>query len=181
MDKTLFTIYKIPFLISLTLAVALLAVGTVGKPFDMAMVIIGSLLGMFALDAEYFLNAYVLETKSEFSRTLINFLKHSDWTNALKHVYYHKDESRENSLNSALFQVILAAMSIFVAFSGAALFAKALILSVFAQSIYVLLEYYFKGRSDDWFWVMANKPTKTSVQLYIVVLFVILSFCLYIF
>jgi len=181
MDKSLFSIYKLPFFISVTLAIIMLALGGVGQPIQMASVIVAAFLGMFVLDFEYVLNAYFLDTQSDFSKTLVGFVKHSDWNNALKYIYFHKDETKENSLNSALFQMVLAFMSIFVVYATTSIFAKALILTVFAQSIYVLLEYYFKDRTDDWFWTLKVKPSKQGVHTYTFVLLLILSYCLYIF
>lgn len=181
MNKSVLAIYKIPLLISLTLVIAMLALGGIRKPLDIAEIAVAGFLGMFVLDMEYFLNAYFLEPNSDFSKTLVSFVKHSDWNNAFKYIYYHKDETQQNSLNSALFQMVLAFMSLFVLYTTAAFFAKAIILVVFAQSIYVLFEYYFKDRTDDWFWALNTKPTKKGVQMYIFVLLLILSYCLYVF
>lgn len=181
MQKSLISIYKIPFLISLALTIAMLALGGIGQPMDMAAIIVAAFLGMFVLDFEYILNAYFLDTQTDFSKTLVGFIKHSDWSNALRYIFFHKDETKENSLNSALFQMVLAFMSIFVIYSTTSYFAKALIVSVFGQSIYVLLEFYFKDRTDDWFWALKVKPNKQGVHIYTFVLLLILSFCLYIF
>jgi hypothetical protein len=181
MDKSIFAIYKVPFLISLSMTIAILALTGIGQPIEMASVIVAGFLAMFVLDAEYVLNAYFLDTETDFSKTLVGFIKHSDWKNALKYIYYHKDETTENSLNSALFQMVIACMSIFVIYATTSIFAKALVLVVFAQSIYVLIEYYFKDRTDDWFWALKAKPSKQNVRTYTFVLLLILSYCLYIF
>lgn len=179
MSKSVLAIYKIPLLISIVLIVVMLAMGPVRNTFDITAIIVGVLLGMAVLDMEYVLNAYFLDTKTDFSKTLVGFIRHSDWGNALRYIYYNRDESKENSLNSALFQMVLALLGIFVVYSTRSYFAKALVLSVFTHSIYVLFEYYFKDRTDDWFWVLKNKPSKRGVQSYIFVMLLILSFCLY--
>jgi hypothetical protein len=179
MSKSLISIYKLPIMISVVLTIVMLAMGPVRTTYDITAVIVGVFLGTLVLDMEYVLNAYFLDTNSDFSKTLVGFIRHSDWSNALRHIYYHRDESRENSLNSALFQMVLALMSIFVVYSTRSYFAKALILSVFTQSIYVLFEYYFKDRTNDWFWALSKKPTRKGVQTYIFVMLLILSFCLY--
>jgi hypothetical protein len=181
MNKPILAIYKVPIIISLVMAIIMLATSALRQPFGIAQVFLGALLGMFILDLEYYLNAFVLDTKTDFSKTLVGFINHKDWANAVLHVHYHKDDSKENSLNSSLFQMVLAAMSVFVVFSSVQFFAKSLILSVFAQSIYVLFEYYYKDRTDDWFWAMNVKPSKQGVRIYIFVLLLILSYCLYIF
>lgn len=181
MDKTLVSIYKLPLLISLTLSIALLGLGTVKQPLQIAAVFLASFAGMFILDLEYFIDAYFVDAKTDFSRTLVGFVGHMDLKNALKFVHYHKEDIKENSLSSALFQIVLAFLSVFVMYSTTSLFAKALVIAVFAQSIYRLFEYYFKNRTDDWFWAFAKKPSRSAVQAYIFGMLVILSFCLYIF
>jgi hypothetical protein len=181
MDKTLLSIYKLPFLISITLSIALLAVGTVKQPLQITAVFLASFAGMFVLDLEYFIDAYFVDAKTDFSRTLVGFVGHMDFGNALKFVHYHKEDIKDNSLSSALFQIVLALLSVFVLYSTTSVFAKALVIAVFAQSIYRLFEYYFKNRTDDWFWVFAKKPSKPAVQVYMFVMLVVFSFCLYIF
>lgn len=181
MEKSLISIYRIPLLISLVLVVAMLGIADAREPIQIAETILAGVLGVFILDSEYFLNAYFLDTTNEFSKTLVGYIKHSDIKNALRHIHFHKEESTQNSLNSALFQVVLAVMSIFVVYVTASMFAKALVVIVFAQSIYVLFEYYYKNKTDDWFWAFKNKPNKMGVQLYLFGLLAVLSFALYAF
>lgn len=181
MDKKVFSIYKLPVTISITLSILLIALGTVRAPLEIAAIVAGTLLGTFILDFEYVLDAFFLEPKKDFSRTLASFIKHSDLANAIKHIYYHKDEFKDNSLNSALFQVIIAFLSILVIYSTRSLFAQAFVLSIFANTIYALFEHLFNNRTDDWFWALKNKPTRQKVYIYIFGMLLIFCFCLYLF
>ena len=181
MDKHVFGIYKIPLLVSVTLAIVLIALGTIRAPFEIATILVATFFGTFVLDLEYFLDAFFLDPKKDFSKTLVGFLKHSDLASALKHVYYHKDEFKDCALNSALFQVILAFLSLLVIFATRSLFGQALVLSIFANSIYVLFEHLFNNRTDDWFWILKNKPTRQQVYIYVFAMLIMFTFSLYLF
>jgi hypothetical protein len=181
MDVKVFTIYKVPVAISITLAIVLIALGTIRAPLEIAALLTGTFLGTFVLDLEYLLTAVVLEPTKDFSKTLVGFVKHSDLANAVKHIYYHKDEFKENSLNSAIFQVILAGLSILVVYSTRSLFAQAFVLSIFANSIYVLFDYLFHNKTDEWFWALKNKPNRQQVYFYIFAMLIVFSLCLYLF
>lgn len=181
MDKKVVGIYKIPLLISLTLAIVLIALGTIRAPFDISLVFVAAIAGTFVLDMEYLIDAFFVDPKKDFSRTLVSFLKHSDWTNAIKHIYYHKDEFKDNALNSALFQVIIGFLSILVVFATRSLFGQALVLSIFANSIYVLFEHLFNNKTDEWFWILKEKPTRKQVYGYVFLMLILFSLSLYLF
>lgn len=166
-------------MISVVIALAVLGMASIRLPVNIIGVFIGALIGTFVLESEYFLNAYLFEPKTDFSKTLRGFVSHKDFAGAFRYIHYNKEEQQDNALNSALFQIVLALMSIFVVYSVANYFVRALILTVFAQSIYVAIEYYFKDKTDEWFWALNNKPNKANVQLYISVLLIILAFALY--
>jgi hypothetical protein len=179
MEKV-FSFYKVPLLISITLGVVITALGVVREPLQIAFIFLGTFLGTFVLDLEYLLNAVFIEPERDFSKTLIAFIKHNDFLNAAKHIQYHKDEFKDKSLNSALFQIIIGLFCIFVIYSTESFFAKALVLSVFANSIYVMFEYYYQDKMDEWFWTFKAKPSKQGVIYYIGALIFTFSFCLYI-
>lgn len=175
MIRNLLHFYKLPLILSIVIGIAILASATVRTSLGITQVMIGAILGTFVLDLEYFLNAYILDPGKDFSKTLKGFVRDKDWGNTMSFIQYHKNEAKENALNSALFQVVLVALSIFVAYASPSLFAQALIISVFAQSIYVVFEHYYKDSTDDWFWMLNDKPTKAMVQLYLAGLVVALG------
>lgn len=174
MIKKLFTYYKIPLLISATLAITILASAVVRQPFNIIEVVVGCLLGTFILDSEYLMYAYILEPKSEFAKTVFGYIKYKDYKNLLEFINQHKDEVKDKALNSALFQVIMVAVAIFAIYASTSFFIKSFVLSILASSIYKLIECYFEGKTDEWFWAMKSRPKKEGVIVYIVVLVLIL-------
>ncbi len=181
MVKKLIDIYKVPLLISFTLAIVLISLKLERNPAILAMIFCGTLLGTFGLDADYLLYTYFIEPTSDFSKTLAGFIKHKDISNALVYMYHHKNEIKDKTLNNALFQAILLGSSLLVISSNSSYLIKALILSMFANSIYKLVEYFLKDQTAEWFWMLKSKPSKTSVKLYIVGLLVTLLFCIKLF
>lgn len=181
MEKKALEIYKIPLAISVTLAIVLIALGTLREPLDIAAAIVGSVFGTFVLDLEYYLYAYIIEPTKDFSKTLTSYINHKDITNAILYVDHHKNEITDKSLNSALFQIVIAGFSLFVVYSTRSVFAKALVLSILANSIYKLIELYLKSDYANWFWIMKIPPKKDTVTLYLIGVIALFAFCLYIF
>ncbi len=179
MIKKILTYYKIPLLTSATIGIVILALGIVRNAWGITEVVIGSLFGTFVLEMEYVLYAYILEPKSEFAKTIFGYIKYKDYKSLVSFINEHKNDVKDKSLNSALFQAILAPMSVFVVYSSASLFIKALILSTFANSIYRLIECYFEGSTNNWFWAMRGNPKKEGVLAFIIGLILVLIFCLY--
>jgi len=177
MIKKSLLFYRIPLLISITLAIVLIALKVIRDPFGIAMVVVGSVFGSFALDLDYFVYAYFIEPKKDFSRTLSTFVKHRDFGNALVYVNTHKNDIEEKTLDSAIFQIVLVFLGIFVIFSNVSYFIKIAVLSTYANSIYRLVEAYFHNRTDSWFWALKDKPTKKGTVVYLIVLVIIFLYC----
>lgn len=178
MIKKIFTYYKLPLLISITLIITILALAVVRQAWGITEVVLGCLLGTFVLDMEYIMYAYILEPQSEFAKTVFGYIKYKDFNNLVEFINQHKGEVKDKALNSALFQAIIVPMAIFVVYASTSLFIKAFVLSVLASSIYKLIEAYFEGKSDDWFWAIRSRPKKEGVILYIVALITVLIICL---
>jgi len=179
MIKRIFTYYKIPLLISATLTIVLLALGVVRGSWNIVEVVVGCFLGTFILDMEYILYAYIFEPESDFGKSILGYVKFKDFKNLITFINQHKDDVKEKSLNSVLFQAILIPVSVFVVYSSASFFIKSFVLSVFANSIYKLIECYFEGKTNDWFWAIKGKPKKEGVIAFIILLILVLIFCFY--
>jgi hypothetical protein len=181
MIKKVFSFYKTPLLISLVLSIVLIALNS-HKPVEyLTQVFLGAFVGTFFLDIEYFLYAYLFEPQADFSKTLLGFIKHGDVFNALSYLNYHKDEIKEKSINSGVFQVVLAFICISIVLATTFTIVQALVLSMFTNSIYKFGEHYFKGSVDEWFWALKKTPSKPVLLAYTISLFGILIFCLYFF
>lgn len=173
MLKSFFQIYKIQFLIAVTLSIALIAIRAERLPVIITLIILGCLLGMFLLDLDYIIHAYFIAPEEEFSKTVRAYIKHLDFINALEFIRFHRDDVKDKTLNSALFQSVLAAVSIFVMSSPTNVFIKAAVLSMLVNSLYRMAEYYFENKTEAWFWNINMKLHKRSLILYVGVIFAI--------
>ena len=119
------------------------------------------------------------EPTSNFAVSIFGYIKNKDIGGLIAFINEHKDDVKEKSLNSALFQMVLAPIALFVSYSTKSYFAKTFVLSMLANSIYRLIECYFEGDIKEWFWALKVTPKKSSVLLFIVVLLAILVSCLF--
>ena len=166
---------------SITLFVVFLALGTLRETKDILYAFFGALLGSFILDSEYFLYAYIFEPDKDFSKNLKGYIKYKDYAEAAKYIKQQKDDIKDKSLNSALFQIALGGLSIFATYSVNSIFIKTMILSTFANSIYRLLEACFNSKHESWFWAFKDKPSRNGVFLFTSVMIIILVASLNIF
>lgn len=179
MTKTLVKTYKTPLLVSLTLGIVLVAVRSASNPLEIATIFLACSLGTFLLDLDYIIYAFFLEPRQEFSRTLAAFIRHGDIKNTFSYIHYHKNDIDQKTLNSALFQTVLAGVAVFIISSNTSLFLKALILSAYANSFYRLAETFYESQSyREWFWALKSPPTKNGVKFYLLVLAGVFIYCL---
>lgn len=142
-------------------------------------IFLGAILGAFVLDFEYVLNAYFIETNSHFSQTLKGYIKHRDFKNAINFINLHKNEVKEKTLNSALFQIILGLLLVWVTYSSDQPFVKSLLLVTYATSIYKFAENYFEGNLKDWFWAININVNKNTIYWYSAALITVLALALF--
>ncbi len=167
MLKKLLDLYKFPLLLAVFVSVAILALTVQKNPVQISLVVLGAIIGSFFLDLDYIIHAYFLEPASEFSKSVQGYIHHKDFKGLASYIYYHKNDLKEKTLNSAIFQLVLGGASILVVSSTASNFAKALVISAFVNSMYRLAEQHLEFKnSDDWFWAFKNKPDKKGVVIY---------------
>lgn len=176
MIKKIWNIYKIQFLVTLTLIIVIVSTNVFRSSQTIAVVSLGAILGTFLLELDYFVYAYFLEPQKSFSKDLRGFMQHKDLAGALNHIYFNKESVKEKTLNSVLFQIALAAVSIFVTASSSSLFIKTFILSAFANSIYKMADYYFENKSDQWFWALKKMPNENGILIYGLILVLVLVY-----
>jgi len=169
LTKELLRIYKIPLLTSMTLGVVIVALAVLRNPIDIIAVFLASVVGTVFLDLDYFIYAYATDTEKDFSKTLRGYIKYRDFSNAFSYIYYHHEDIKDKTLQSVLFQIVVGAFSIFVIFAPLNSFIKALVLSIYVNSLYRLAERYFKGSATDWFWVLKEEPSKKEVKTYLII------------
>lgn len=181
MLKKLFNTYKVPLLVSFTLFIVLIALNVERDPINIALIFLGTMFGTFLLKLDYFLYAYFLEPEAQFSQTIRGFVKHNNFMGALTYIHFHEDEISEKTLNSSLFQIVFGALMIFVASSDTNIFIKALVISTFTNSIFIMIEEYFAGKIKDWFWALKVNATKSFFISYTIIMLVALVFTLSLF
>lgn len=176
-----YNIYKIQILASITIGLAMIALKLEREPISFTFITLGALVGTFILDIDYLIYAFFIEPKKDFSTTVRAYIKHKDFSNTLSYIHLHRHEVKEKTLIGAIFQIVLAATSIFVVTSPANLFIKALVLSVFVNSMYRMWEYYFEGKISEWFWGLKVDMNKNKLFIYTGILVAILGYSLSIF
>lgn len=180
--KRLVELYKIPVLVSLTLFIVFLALTVLRDPVNIVLTLFGALAGTFTLDLDYFIYAYFTDPSTDFAQTLRGYFKHKDYTNAISYIYYHREDIKEKTLQSAMFQIVIGALSFFMVFAPINFFAKALIISTYVNSLYRLAEMFFENpeKAKSWFWMLKEKPSPKGVKVYLAVnviaLLIILQF-----
>lgn len=178
MLKKFISTYRTPLLLSVTISIILVALNTRMSPFDIGLTIVGCLLGTFLLDLDYFIYAFFLEPENDFSKTLAGFVKHRDLGNAFLYISYHAEEIKDKTLHSALFQIVFVLLTVFVASSNTSVIVKGIAISASANSVYRLFEYYFKGKIDEWFWALKNKPGKYGFYAYTAAMIILICLSL---
>ncbi len=174
-------LYKVPLLLSLTLGIVLTALRVERGAFNIFLLFLGSFVGTFVLDLDYIIHAYFVEPASEFSKMVTAYVKDRDIRGVLSYIYFHKDEVQDKTLNSGLFQIVLAGATFFVLSSHINVGIKALVVSAFLNSIYRFLEAYMHGKADQWFWDLKVGTGKTSMYIYTFLVVVALLYALFLF
>jgi hypothetical protein len=173
--------YKTALLLSLTAAIVIIALNVVRDPIVIALIVIGSLLGTFIMDLDYVLHAYFIEPTDTNSGLIKDYLYHRDLNGLAEFIRSHKDEIRNKTLHSALFQIILGLATIFVLNSSSGVLLKTLILSAFLNSIYRFIEEYLRNEAGDWFWSLKINTSPQNIYVFILVLAATLLYSFYIF
>ena len=174
-------LYRIPLLLSITLAVVLVALRVERDVLNIVEIALGTMLGTFLLDLDYIIHAYFIEPNSQFSKMVVDYVKHKDIGGLMTFVLVHKNDISEKTLNSALFQVVLAGAALFVLSSSIGMFTKALIVSAFLNSIYRFIEAFLEGQTAQWFWSLKIKQNTASMYSYGLILFAIFFYILILF
>src|SRR3989344_1979022 len=172
--------YKLNLLISLTVAVIILALRVEKEILPILAIISGSLLGGLLLEVEYFIIAYFSDPDLEFSKNVVQFATQKNYFGLFTYINANKVSLEKRLINSFLFQFILGLLALYaVTSSGDNLFALALSLSVFVSSFYHMYEEYELKRSlAGWFWIFKTPPAKQVQNLYILAMGLFLVYIL---
>ncbi|PJE50617.1 hypothetical protein COV27_02965 [candidate division WWE3 bacterium CG10_big_fil_rev_8_21_14_0_10_39_14] len=173
MIKQIFSKYKFPALMSFVLAIVIIALKLESSPLNIALIILGSFLGVFILDLDYIFYTFLVDPKHYFSKNVSDFLRSKKFGSAFVYIQHHKKELRHMPLHSALFQTCLIILCFYTLISTQSIFGKTLILSTLIQSFFEQAEDYAEDKNlNNWFWVLKVKPTKNFLIGYFSTLFV---------
>lgn len=170
--------YRIPLILSISLGVVILSTNFKGSNFDIFLIFLGTFLGIFMLDLDYFLQAYILEPDDNFSKLLRDYIKSKDFGGALDYIIYHADEVDSKTLNSAVFQFAMMFFCIFIAVSNLSVFFKALVLATQLNTIFRFFYFYFQGHGKDWFWILKKEPAPIAIFSFNFLVLVFLAFAI---
>ncbi len=179
MKGAIFQFYRIPIILALSIAVVILSTNFKGNTFDIFLLFLGSIVGMFLLDLDYFLHAYILEPEENFSKMLRDYVKSKDFIGAFNYIIYHADEVENKTLNSAVFQFAMMFFAIFIVRSDVSIFFKSLVLSAQLNSIFRFFYFYFQGHGRDWFWILKKEPSKVAVFAFNFIVLIFLGLAIF--
>lgn len=174
-------LYRVPLILSIALFVAVIALRVEREPLIIFFIFLGSVLGTFVLDLDYLIHTYFVDPNAQLSGMIKGYIKHKDYRGLFNYIHYHKDDLPNKTLNSALFQVVLAALTIFTLSSSTGVLIKSLVLSAFLNSIYRLTELYTQDKAGQWFWSLKIKTDRNTVFGFISALIITLLYAISIF
>ena len=174
-------LYRVALLLSITLAIVLLGLTVERDVLSIAFIVLGCIAGTFVLDLDYVIHAFFVDPQAPFSKSVADYVRYKDIRGLLSFIYIHKNDVEDKTLNSALFQIVLGGLSLFVVSSTFNPFIKALVISTFTNSIYRFGSEYMQNRTDQWFWSLKVNTSKGNLLVYTLILLGILFYSLFLF
>lgn len=184
MNRPFFQYYRIPLILAISLAVviitsksSLIVQGDYTDYLNILGIIVGSILGIFILDLDYFLHAYILEPKEEFSLRFRDYIKDKDFFGVFDYIILHSEDIKNKTLNSLVFQVSLGIFSLVTSGNiSLPYLVKAMVISSLLNTIFRFYYFYFQGYGKDWFWILKKIPNKYVIGLFNLIVLIIIGF-----
>jgi hypothetical protein len=179
--SNLFKFYRLQLIISISLTVVLISQVYRNGYLELSLIILGCLLGTFFLDLDYFISAYLIDTDTDFSRMLKDYIKNKDYSGAFNYIIYHSNEIKNKTLNSAIFQVCLSIFALYIVRNPVSTFYKALVISILLNSIYRFFYFFIQNEHEDWFWILKKTPGKIFIGIYNFLLLIVVGLTIYLY
>lgn len=169
MNLPFFKYYRIPLILAISLSLVII---TYKSPIllenadtvsylNILGIIIGAIIGIFILDLDYFIHAYILEPKSEISNLVKDYIKDRDIIGSFNYIILHSDRFENKTLNSLVFQVAMSIFSMIIAIDpGVPFLIKTIVISTLLNTIFRFYYFYLQGHGSDWFWILKKVPNK---------------------
>lgn len=175
--KNLLTTYKLNLLLSLTLGIVIIALRIEENPLNTLLIFLGTFIGTFILELDYFINAYIYDPHSHFAIQLKELINQKNYAGVITHIKTNRFTEMEKILHGAFFQVIVGLIALFLSVPSQNPLGLALVTSVFIQTFYKMYEEYEKHHSlTHWFWILKKKPSKLDQSIYTVAMIVLLGY-----
>jgi len=163
--------YKIPFLISLVIALGIVVFGGVGNWLTAVFIFLGSILGMFFLDFEFLLNSFIVDPDEEKSVEIRRIAKNKDIKGYFEYINQNEYAFDKLMIRSVLFQILFWIFIFYVINGAGQAFSLAFTLSVGANMLYQqILEFIRTKTLRRWFWMYNGEITKKVYDSYIILM-----------
>ena len=171
--------YKIPLLVSLVCALALIALGGITYWLSAILVFLGAIIGFIILDLEYIVHAYLVDPLSETSLLIKSYIRAKNAGEYARFLSENEYTLGEVSIRSVLFQVGLFLFTIYVVTTSANAFVQGAALSMYANLLYYQFVEFKKTQTlQRWFWIYTGNLNVGVYKIYIGLIFLSLVFVL---
>lgn len=161
--------YKVPVLISLLIALAVITLGGEHSPIWVAVTFVSVLFGMLLVDLGSVIDAYVVDPSSDYSKNVIDCVKNKRINDLFKLFNERDYEVQEPTVKSALFQLLLMIFVFYVSIGGIAGFAQALVMSFMGSLLYFqMMELQSTKTLKRWFWIYNGKVSDRFYLYYVI-------------
>lgn len=166
--------YKIPFLISLVVALAVITLGYENSPIGAVLTFLASIAGLFFVDLGTILHAYIVDPLTDQSQILIKSIKEKRFKDLIEFFNNGEYGVADPTIKSVLFQGLLMVFVYYANLGGIPGFAKALILSFAGTLIYSqMLELQITHSLKRWFWMYKGEVSYKLYTWYLVTVVII--------
>lgn len=173
--------YKIPFLIALVVGLSAVVFGNVSNWLVAVWAFLGAILGIFIVDMEYILNAYIIDPSVEISGIIRDMIKKKQYKLYFKFLNENEYKFTNMAIHSTLFLVILAFFAFYIIVGNYWVFAKTFTVSILAVLVYKSIIELSKTKTlKRWFWFYNGEISYRASIVYcvslVIYLFVLVSF-----
>src|SRR3989344_2876757 len=163
--------YKVPLLIGLTLAIGVIVFSPSVTFFRALFAVLGAVSGILLIDAEYIMQAYLIDPYNEYSIRIKEFVSQKRILGLIRYIDENEYRFGEMSLRSILFQVMLAIFGFYFVTTNANVFAQCLAISLFANLLYAqILELAATKTISRWFWILDADLSAGAQKAYLIVM-----------
>lgn len=171
MHKLFFVRYKIPILISLVIALAVVVISRETYWLTAILTFAGAFIGMFLVELEYVLHAYIVDPSSDLSNMVKEKVKNKDLKGYIEFIHSQEYNYPDATLHSAFFQILIAIFTLYTVIVSTSGFAIGLTLSLSANLMYSqLVEYQHTKSLKRWFWIYKGELNNTFYSAYFIVI-----------